>query len=91
MRHKRSTPNRSNRVNDQIQRDVAELIRHTAADIHPPFYYLLLHFWALFTGWSEFSAAWLSLLFGVLLIALVYRVGRALWRLIRLHQPALNQ
>ncbi|MGE5453218.1 MAG: 30S ribosome-binding factor RbfA [Acidobacteriota bacterium] len=27
MRHKRSTPNRSNRVNDQIQRDVAELIR----------------------------------------------------------------
>ena len=27
MRHKRSTPNRSNRVADQIQRDVAELIR----------------------------------------------------------------
>ena len=27
MRHKRSTPNRSHRVSDQIQRDVAELIR----------------------------------------------------------------
>jgi ribosome-binding factor A len=27
MRHKRSTPNRSLRVSDQIQRDVAELIR----------------------------------------------------------------
>ncbi|RRS05803.1 30S ribosome-binding factor RbfA [Aquabacterium soli] len=27
MRHKRSTPNRSIRVSDQIQRDVAELIR----------------------------------------------------------------
>ena len=27
MRHKRSTPNRSNRIADQIQRDVAELIR----------------------------------------------------------------
>ena len=27
MRHKRSTPNRGNRVSDQIQRDVAELIR----------------------------------------------------------------
>ncbi len=27
MRHKRSTPNRSFRVADQIQRDVAELIR----------------------------------------------------------------
>ena len=27
MRHKRSTPNRSYRVADQIQRDIAELIR----------------------------------------------------------------
>jgi len=27
MRHKRSTPNRGHRVADQIQRDVAELIR----------------------------------------------------------------
>ena len=27
MRHKRSTPNRSNRIADQIQRDVSELIR----------------------------------------------------------------
>ncbi|AWI53154.1 30S ribosome-binding factor RbfA [Aquabacterium olei] len=27
MRHKRSTPNRSNRIADQIQRDVAELVR----------------------------------------------------------------
>ena len=27
MRHKKATPNRSHRVNDQIQRDVAELIR----------------------------------------------------------------
>ena len=27
MRHQRSTPNRSHRVADQIQRDVAELIR----------------------------------------------------------------
>ena len=27
MRHKKSTPNRSHRVADQIQRDVAELIR----------------------------------------------------------------
>ena len=54
--------------------DVAELIRHTAGDIHPPFYYLLLHFWGQFVGWSEFSSAFLSLFFGVLLIVLVYRV-----------------
>ena len=56
--------------------DVAELIRHTAGDIHPPFYYLLLHFWGQLAGWSEFSSAFLSLGFGVVLIALVYRVAR---------------
>lgn len=58
------------------QSDVAELIRHTAGDIHPPFYYLLLHFWGRVAGWSEFSSAFLSLWFGVLLIAVVCRVAR---------------
>lgn len=56
--------------------DLAELTRHTAGDIHPPFYYFLLHFWGQLAGWSEFSSAFLSLFFGVLLIALVYRVAR---------------
>lgn len=56
--------------------DVGELLRHTAGDIHPPFYYLLLHWWGQLAGWSEFSAAFLSLWFGVLLIALVYRAAR---------------
>lgn len=57
--------------------EIPELLRHTAGDIHPPLYYLLLHGWVRFAGWSEFSAAFLSLWFGVLLIALVYRVARA--------------
>ncbi len=56
--------------------DLAELTRHTAADIHPPLYYYLLHFWGGLAGWSEFAVAFLSLWFGVLLIALVYRVAR---------------
>ena len=56
--------------------EIPELLRHTAGDIHPPLYYLLLHFWIQLAGWSEFSAAFLSLWFGVLLIALVYRVAR---------------
>lgn len=57
--------------------DLTELIRHTAGDIHPPGYYVLLFGWGRLAGWSEFAAAFLSLWFGVLLIALVYRVGRA--------------
>lgn len=56
--------------------DLGEITRHTAGDIHPPFYYYLLHFWGEFTGWSEFSSAFLSLLFGVLIIALVYRLSQ---------------
>ncbi len=56
--------------------EIPELIRHTAGDIHPPLYYLLLHAWGRAAGWSEFAAAFLSLWFGVLLVALAYRVGR---------------
>ncbi len=56
--------------------DLAELTRHTAGDIHPPLYYYLLHFWGQLAGWSEFSAAFFSLFFGVLLVAAIYRVAR---------------
>ena len=60
-------------------RSVPALVAHTARDIHPPGYYLLLHGWARLAGLSEFSAAFLSLLFGVLLVALAYRLGRAVF------------
>ncbi len=56
------------------RQDLVALTRHTAGDIHPPLYYYLLHFWGQFAGWSEFAFAFASLFFGVLLIALVYRV-----------------
>ncbi len=58
------------------QSDLAELIRHTAGDIHPPLYYIVLHFWGRIAGWSEFAMAFVSLWFGVLLIALAYRITR---------------
>ena len=57
------------------RQDLVSLTRHTAGDIHPPFYYYLLHFWGQVAGWSEFSSAFLSLFFGVILVALVYRVA----------------
>lgn len=56
----------------------AELIAHTARDIHPPGYYLLLHFWAMAAGRSEFALAFFSLLFGVLLIPLTYLLAQRL-------------
>ncbi|MEJ5199707.1 MAG: glycosyltransferase family 39 protein, partial [Anaerolineae bacterium] len=64
-----------------------ELIRHTAGDIHPPLYYMLLRGWLIAMGYPagradahgiglEFSAAFFSLFFGVLLIALTYVLAR---------------
>ncbi len=58
------------------RQDVVALTRHTAGDIHPPLYYYILHFWGRLAGWSEFSAAFISVFFGVLLIALAYRVAK---------------
>src|SRR5512135_1638666 len=54
---------------------VPELLRHTAGDIHPPGYYLLLRAWLLLAGYPtghadpagqglEFAAAFLSLAAG---------------------------
>jgi 4-amino-4-deoxy-L-arabinose transferase-like glycosyltransferase len=55
--------------------DLRALTLHTAADIHPPLYYYLLHFWILAAGDSEFSAAFPSLIFGMLLVVGCYRLG----------------
>ena len=59
--------------------DPANIIARTAIDIHPPGYYLLLHFWLLATGKTEFAITYFSVAFGMLIIALAYRFGRALY------------
>jgi len=56
----------------------SELIAHTARDIHPPGYYLLLHYWAVAAGNSEFALAFFSVVFGVLLIPLTYSLAQYL-------------
>ncbi|MGB0387966.1 MAG: hypothetical protein ACPGWR_24380 [Ardenticatenaceae bacterium] len=48
---------------------LGELIAHTARDIHPPLYYILLHFWQVLAGYSEFGLAFFSLCWGILLVA----------------------
>jgi mannosyltransferase len=65
---------------------IPDLIAHTARDIHPPGYYLLLHVWTRLAGTSAFALAFFSLACGVLLIALTYALahrllgrGVALW------------
>jgi mannosyltransferase len=56
----------------------AELIAWTAGDVHPPLYYLLIH-GLLALGKSDWLLRWPSALFGVLSLALVYRLGRELF------------
>jgi hypothetical protein len=59
-------------------RPVIDLVARTARDIHPPGYYLLLHFWVGLVGQSAFALAFFSLIFGTLLMPLTYRLARRL-------------
>jgi mannosyltransferase len=56
---------------------ITEIIQGTAADQHPPLYYLLLHFWLMF-GSGVFFSRFLSVLIGVISIAQIIRLGRQL-------------
>ena len=62
-----------------VQRSIPELLQNTARDIHPPGYYLLLKVWWLLTGETEFALRALSAFAGVLTVACVYALGRALF------------
>src|SRR5512135_1978989 len=51
-----------------------EAIANAAAhDIHPPLYYFLLHFWIPFTGNTEYAIRFLSVVAGVLVVAVTFR------------------
>ncbi|NLE76358.1 MAG: hypothetical protein GX605_06355 [Chloroflexi bacterium] len=59
------------------QESLPRLLAHTAGDIHPPLYYLLQHLWLAAAGNGEFAAAFFSLFWGVLLVALGARLALA--------------
>jgi len=65
------------------RKSIPALLAHTAGDIHPPGYYLLLHGWQALVRPTlahglEFLFAWPSLCGGVLIIALLFALGRRL-------------
>ena len=57
---------------------ILEVSMNLVEDRLPPLYYLLLKGWGELAGFSEFSVRYLSLVLGVLLIPLVYRLGNRL-------------
>jgi 4-amino-4-deoxy-L-arabinose transferase-like glycosyltransferase len=61
--------------------DVPAMIARTAIDIHPPFYYLVLHLWTLIAGSSVISVRLFSALVGALSIPVIFMLGRRLFDL----------
>ena len=57
----------------------ADILANSAADIHPPGYYLLLAAWTGLAGHSEFGLRALSALESILTVALVIALGKRLW------------
>lgn len=55
--------------------NLTSITSRTAADIHPPFYYYLLHFWIKLAGTSEFATRFPSLLCSVATIPLLWRMA----------------
>ena len=58
------------------ERSVGLILAGAAGDIHPPGYYLLLAAWSAAVGHSEFALRGLSVLAGIVLVAVVYRLGK---------------
>jgi len=54
------------------------LADRTAYDVHPPFYYWLLHLWRPWLGDGEFALRYLSVLFGALTLAALWTLARRL-------------
>jgi len=67
-------------VTAQVARlGVRELARWTANDIQPPLYYLLVGGWLRLNPFGEGILRWPSAAFGMLLIPLLWALGRRLW------------
>ncbi|RME81905.1 MAG: hypothetical protein D6775_12335 [Caldilineae bacterium] len=63
---------------DVATRPLAQIAVAGELDIHPPLYFYLLHAWTSLTGAEAFLTRFVSLWFGVLTVALVYRLARSL-------------
>jgi hypothetical protein len=60
-------------------RSLATITRDAGHDIHPPFYYYILHFWVRILGNSEIALRSLSALTGTALVFVTYLLGSELF------------
>lgn len=60
-------------------RSPEELLKTVIAeDLHPPLYYLALHYWMTLAGKSEYSLRFLSVVVGLLAVPVMYQLTRCL-------------
>jgi hypothetical protein len=57
------------------ERSIKLILEGAAGDIHPPLYYLALHFWRSLVGQSEFALRAFSVVVGVGLVGLTFALG----------------
>ncbi|HOG46086.1 MAG TPA: glycosyltransferase family 39 protein [Anaerolineae bacterium] len=60
-------------------RSLSVITQSAAADIHPPLYHYLLHYWLAIFGSGQVAARSLSAVFGVALVGLTFVMGRRLF------------
>lgn len=60
----------------EARMSLAALADRTAYDVHPPFYYWLLHFWRLAVGDGAFQLRFLSIAFGILTLVMLWSLAR---------------
>jgi mannosyltransferase len=61
------------------ERPLDLILEGAEGDIHPPGYYLLLHYWRAMFGQSEFALRSLSVVAGLALVVFTYLLGRHLF------------
>jgi mannosyltransferase len=61
------------------QLSLSQIVSLTSGDVHPPLYYLLLHFWIRLFGETETAVRMLSVCFSILTVVVVYQLALKLF------------
>lgn len=62
------------------QKDIFDIIRLSTQDTSPPLYYILLHYWMILFGNSEAAVRFLSLIFHLFTVVIIFLIARKIIR-----------